>query len=122
MFKALAIEFVPFFHNTPFGWSKLKEICVKKDPTPKKGRLRIPKPINNASFLTMQTFLKTGKKNFNLWYDYSTVNKFSIYSGSLKFVVWMCLVSSGLTLIERPNFFSVFILTAFFNRLYGWYG
>ena len=84
MFNALAIEFVPFFHNTPCWWSKLKEICVKKDPTPKKGKVENPKPINIASFPTMQIFLKTGKKNFKLWYDYSTVNKFSWYSGSLK--------------------------------------
>ena len=86
-FNALATEFVPFFHNTPFRWSKLKEICVKKDPTLKKGKVENPKPINIESFATMQTFLKTGKKSLKLWYDYSTVKKFSIESGSLKFVV-----------------------------------
>ena len=52
----------------------------------KKARLRISKPINNASFPTMQTLhgvlhevLTTGKTNVKLWCDYSTVNEFSIY-------------------------------------------
>ena len=59
----------------------------KKRSNAKKGKVENPKPKNIASFPTMQTFLKTGKKNLKLWYDYSTVKKFSIESGSLKFVI-----------------------------------
>ena len=62
----------------------------RRTPTPKKARFRVPKPINNASFPTMQTLhgvlhgvlheaFTTGKKNVKLWYDYSTVNEFNIY-------------------------------------------
>ena len=62
MFNALVIEFVPFFHNTPCWWSKLKEICVKKDPTPKKGRLRIPKTDKQHNFSNDADIFKDRKE------------------------------------------------------------
>ena len=39
-----------FFHSTPFWWSKLKEICVKKDPTPKKGKIENPTTDKHRKF------------------------------------------------------------------------
>ena len=51
-----------FCHSTPFWWSKLKEICVKKDPTTKKGKVENPKTDKHRKFSNDADILKTGKK------------------------------------------------------------
>ena len=61
-----------FCHGTPFWWSKLKEICVKKDPTTKKGKVENPKTDKHRKFSNDADIFKD-KKERTLNYGTITV-------------------------------------------------